>query len=95
MLLRAYLVDLGDKWVSQRRSQSKNIVDDALFEGCSTRVNMIQSADLDDQFQSTLTHFGILMHTPLASELCDLLIVFTDYHLEGARAELFPRLYHH
>lgn len=54
---------------------------------------MVQTADFDDQFEGTLTHFCVLVHAPLTGKLGELLVVLADHNLEGSLVKFLSRLY--
>ena len=95
MLLTADLVNFGDKWISERRTQPEDEVDDTLLERLSTRIDIVQAAYLDDELQGTLSYFGVLVHAPLACEACHLFVVFSNDHFKGAFSKFLTRLDHH
>ena len=95
MFLAADLVNFGDKWIPERRTQSEDEVDDALLERLSTRIDIVQAAYLNDELQGTLSYFRVLVHAPLACKACHLFVVFSNDHFKGTFSKFLTRLDHH
>lgn len=71
----ANFVDLLNERLSNRASKSRHEVNDSLLEGKTARVNRVHSANLSHKFERTLPNLGVLMQTPLAGELSQLLVI--------------------
>ena len=82
LFLATDFVDFVDEGVAEGGAQPQDEVDDPLLEGLATRVDIVQSAYLDDEFEGALSDFGVFVHAPLACKACHLLIVFANDHFE-------------
>jgi hypothetical protein len=80
-MLPACLINLRHKWVTLTRSQSQDVVHDALLERLAARIHAVNAADLHNESKRVLSHFRVLMTDPLASELGQLLVVPADHDL--------------
>jgi hypothetical protein len=74
-LLKANFINFLDKRVSKAGPQSKDKVDYALFEGLSSWIDMIESANFNNQFEGTLSDLGVFVETPLTRKFCKLFII--------------------
>jgi hypothetical protein len=92
VFLFADLVDFLYQGVSQGRPQSQDEVYNSLLEGVASGVDAVQSANLQDQLQSILPDFGVLVGYPLAREFSYLLVVLAYYQLVGLPAQFLCAL---
>ena len=92
LFLCTHLVYFRDQGSPQRRSEPENETQNSLLERLASRVNVVQTADFDDQLEGTLPHFCVLVHAPLTGKLSELLIVLPDHNLEGSLVKFLSRL---
>lgn len=76
-LLHADLINFLNKRISNTVPESKNKINNSLFKRRASRVDVVKSADFNDQLQGALSDFSIFVKTPLACKLCELLVVLS------------------
>lgn len=87
--LETSIINLTNKWISLLRPQPENVVQNSLLEWQSSWVHTVDPANLNNQFHGVLSDFHILVLHPLAGELGELLIVFTQKHLKWLVGKVF------
>jgi hypothetical protein len=63
-------------------SEAQNEVNNSLLERLSSWIHLVNTAHLDNQTESVLSHFGVFVADPLAGEFGQLLIVSANNHLK-------------
>ena len=81
-----------DERISEGVSETKDEIDYALLEWLSSWIDVVQTTDLNDELESTLSHFLGLVHAPLARELCQLFVITSQDLLVGLFVQFFARL---